>query len=138
MVEFSFWPVFQLCQLTFFITFKNLTGKRQTQSQKMPRENGYVFIPFANILPCYGEGKPFWQRKWRFCLLNLFSLFNPISFPLSTLLCFIVISLPFLIKTFTFFRFFLFYQSLFFIYLSRIYYISFLHSMYFLFSSVWH
>lgn len=72
MVELSFWPVLQPCQLTFFITFKNLTEKRQNQSPKMPEENACVFIPFANISPCYGEGKPFWQKKWRFCLVNLF------------------------------------------------------------------
>lgn len=70
MVELFFWPVLQTCQLTIFITFKNLAEKRQSHSPKMSAENACVFIPFANILPCYGEEKPFWQDKWRFCLLN--------------------------------------------------------------------
>ena len=72
MVELSFWPVLQPCQLTFFITFKNLTEKRQNQSPKMPEENVCVFILFANIPPVMGKESHSDRKKWRFCLLNLF------------------------------------------------------------------
>lgn len=97
---------FSLVSLLFSTTFKNLTEKRQNQSPKMPEENGCVFILFANILPCYEEGKALWQKKWRLCSLNLHSLVSPISLPLTTLSYFIVISLPFLIKLFTVFQIF--------------------------------